>query len=74
MATALLDEMDKGRKRYVLRKDKAAEEFVKSISETLRKQKRMLLPLIFLDDLDKFSPDSKFAQSGRAYRSTVRYR
>ena len=58
MATALLDEMDKGRKRYVLRKDKAAEEFVKSISETFKEAKENAPSVIFLDDLDKFSPDS----------------
>ncbi len=53
MATALLDEMDKGRKRYVLRKDKAAEEFVKSISETFKEAKENAPSVIFLDDLDK---------------------
>lgn len=58
MATALLDEMDKGRKRYILRKDKAAEEFVKSISETFKEAKENAPSVIFLDDLDKFSPDS----------------
>ena len=39
MATALLDEMDEGRKRYVLRKDKAIEEFVESISKTFQEAK-----------------------------------
>ncbi len=47
MATALLDEMDNGRKRYILRKDKGIEEFVESISKPFRKLKRMRLPLSF---------------------------
>ena len=58
MATALLDEMDNGRKRYVLRKDKAIEEFVESISKTFQEAKENAPSVIFLDDLDKFASDS----------------
>ena len=58
MATALLDEMDEGRKRYVLRKDKAIEEFVESISKTFQEAKENAPSVIFLDDLDKFASDS----------------
>ena len=58
MATALLDEMDNGRKRYILRKDKAIEEFVESISKTFQEAKENAPSVIFLDDLDKFASDS----------------
>lgn len=58
MATALLDEMDEGRKRYVLRKDKAIEEFVESISKTFQEAEENAPSVIFLDDLDKFASDS----------------
>lgn len=58
MATALLDEMANGRKRYVLRKDKAIEEFVGSISKTFQEAKENAPSVIFLDDLDKFASDS----------------
>ena len=58
MATVLLDEMDEGRKRYVLRKDKAIGEFVESISRTFREAKKNAPSVIFLDDLDKFTSDS----------------
>ena len=58
MATALLDEMDNGRKRYILRKDKSNEEFVESISKTFQDAKAHAPSVIFLDDIDKFSADS----------------
>lgn len=57
MATVLLDEMDEGRKRYVLRKDKAIGEFVESISGTFQEAKKNAPSVIFLDDLDKFTSD-----------------
>ena len=50
--------MDNGRKRYVLRKDKAIEEFVESISKTFQEAKENAPSVIFLDDLDKFASDS----------------
>ena len=59
MATALLDEMDGGRKRYIIRKDKANDKFVESISETFREAKENAPSVILLDDLDKFASDSK---------------
>ena len=58
MATALIEEMGEGRKRYVLRKDKSNEEFVESISKTFQEAKAHAPSVIFLDDIDKFSSDS----------------
>ena len=56
MATALVEEM--GRETYTLRKDKANNEFVESISRTFREAKEHAPSVIFLDDLDKFASDS----------------
>ena len=58
MATALVDEMGEGRKRYVLRKDKANDKFVEHISKTFQAAKEHAPSVIFLDDLDKFASDS----------------
>lgn len=47
MATALIEEMGKDRKRYVLRKDKSNEEFVESISKTFQEAKENAPSVIF---------------------------
>ena len=58
MATALIEEMGEERKRYILRKVKANDEFVEHISKTFQDAKEHAPSVIFLDDLDKFASDS----------------
>ena len=58
MATALIEEMGEERKRYILRKVKANDEFVEHISKTFQEAKEHAPSVIFLDDLDKFASDS----------------
>ena len=56
MATDLVAAM--GRKSYILRKDKANDEFVETIGKVFAEAKKNAPSVIFLDDLDKFSSDS----------------
>ena len=56
MATDLVTAM--GRKSYILRKDKANDEFVETIGKVFAEAKKNAPSVIFLDDLDKFSSDS----------------
>lgn len=56
MATDLVTAM--GRKSYILRKDKANDEFVETISKVFAEAKKNAPSVIFLDDLDKFPSDS----------------
>lgn len=58
MATSLIEEMGEERKRYILRKVKANDEFVEHISKTFQDAKEHAPSVIFLDDLDKFASDS----------------
>lgn len=56
MATALIEEMGEGRKRYVLRKDKSNEEFVESISKTFQEAKAHAPSVIFWTTSINFLP------------------
>ena len=56
MATDLVAAM--GRKSYILRKDKANDEFVKTIGKVFAEAKKNAPSVIFLDDLDKFPSNS----------------
>lgn len=49
---------DTGRKKYVIRKDKANGEFVEHITKTFRKAADHGPSVIFLDDIDKYSEGS----------------
>ena len=49
---------DTGRKKYVIRKDKANGEFVEHITKTFRKAAEHGPSVIFLDDIDKYSEGS----------------
>ena len=65
MAKCLLEES--GRNVFVLRKDKPNGDFVKAIQETFREAKEHQPSIVLLDDLDKYSNESRPRSDAEEY-------